>query len=148
MEIKDTKELKTEALYIKSFEVNEPLGIKSIIRMLSNYEKDNIKMFKCICRTFSESGNSYHPEFSSIEDLEKGVKTFENPSVSFRAIYMDMNTNKYKFDITTAANTNVIDYTVDNEYAEYVNKKIELKLMEEEVKRSEQENVNGKVNQL
>lgn len=134
MDFKVKREYKSENLYEKAFECSQPLDIDSIITILKNYERENTKMYSCKCETFTESGNTVGREYSSIEELQ-GLYKLPNPSIQVTAIYIDKKTNQYKFDISTANNSNVIVYSISNRIAKSVSKRMELEAMLEEEKK-------------
>lgn len=134
MEYSVKREYKSDSLYSKTFETDQPLNTSIILNILRNYENDSTRLYECHCSTFSEAGNPLNRTFHSSQELVEGINQFSNPSVSFRAIYVDSMTNKYKFDVSTDVNTNLIKYSVSSKLADIVNREIELASMTEDKK--------------
>ena len=96
-------------------------------------------MFACYCSTFTEEGLSWNPELQSIEELSK-MKSFPNPSIQIRAVFINRNTEEYAYDVTTSVNTNVFTYQIDSKMKEYIRKQVEIRKMIEDKKKENQVN--------
>ena len=131
MKIIDVKDIKESGYVGKQYFTDDPLDIDTIILILSSYENEQAVLYECQCSTFNEEGKSRRHRFKQMSQLKK-MHDFPNPSIGVHAIYIDPVTDEYKFDITTAVNTNAIEYSVDDRLVEYVRNNMKLDRLERE----------------
>ena len=140
MDFINVQDISENGLIAKKYYTDGPIGIDDIIDILSSYVDDETTMYECKCRTFTEDGFTRIKVFTKIDELSN-MYNFPNPSIGVRALFIDRNTGEYKFNITTAVNTNVIEYSISDRAKLYLKKCMELERMESEAaeKRREEE---------
>ena len=139
MNYKEIRSFTNDRKQGRIYETDDSFTVDRIIELLKIYESDTIKMFACYCSTFTEEGLSWNPELQSIEELSK-MKSFPNPSIQIRAVFINRNTEEYAYDVTTSVNTNVFTYQIDSKMKEYIRKQVEIRKMIEDKKKENQVN--------
>ena len=131
MEFSEIREIKEPGYVGKQYYTDDPLDVDTIIQIISSYINEDAVLYECQCSTFNEEGRPRRYRFKKLDQLQR-MHDFPNPSIGVHAIYIDPATNEYKFDISTAVNTNAIEYSVDDRLVKYVRDNMELDRMERE----------------
>lgn len=135
MDFINVQDISENGLIAKKYYTDGPIGIDEIISILFSYVDDETTMYECKCRTFTEDGFTRIHRFTTIDELSN-MHNFPNPSIGVHALFIDRNTSEYKFNISTAVNTNVIEYSISDRARIYLKKRMELERMEREAAES------------
>ena len=126
-----TQDIKKDGYTGKQYYADAPIGIDDIIEILSSYNNNQTSLYICNCDTFNDNGSPRVYGLRGIDQLKR-MHSFPNPSIGVHAIYIDRKTHEYKFDISTAVNTRIIEYRVSDRVNSYVKRRMELDRMERE----------------
>lgn len=113
MKILNVKEINDENEYCKFMTLDEYIHIESFIKIIKQFESDQVQMIECVCDTYNDDGESVRYWCSTIEQMEKVVEKSSNPSIYFEARFGLKNTLDYAFTLSTTINTRELVYFVD-----------------------------------
>ena len=129
LEFLEYKDIEEPGYAGKQYYVDGPLDVDSVIQLIASCENEKAVLYECRCSTFTEEGSTRRHRFTKVDQLQE-LHDFPNPSIHVHAIYVDPNTIEYRFDLSTAVNTRIVEFSVDDRVNAYVKSNMEQDRME------------------
>lgn len=94
------------------YELDDNVLRSNIIDVLMGFQSEKNLFLNCECSTYDEDGIVLRRVFNKIDELAE-LKDYPSPYMSFIADYIDADTGKYIYTVSTETNNNKVECVID-----------------------------------